>query len=199
MSWVFGFTGTSLSPALRERLVALHDAPLHRAESPTLYVRAGGLRETCFGGRLPEEPDGGWLVVGLGIERHEKHCTFLDAAAWQQRLAQPTPDFGGLDGHFVALRWRPGRVEAFTDVLGTRTLYLAELPGGTAFSTRLDWLAALCGGEIDFEAFGTHYFRKTIQNPKSKIQNRRRYRSRLRSGSADDGGCRLRGALRRCQ
>ncbi len=157
MSWVFGFTGTSLSPALRERLVALHEAPLHRAESPTLYVRAGGLRETCFGGRLPEEPDGGWLVVGLGIERHERHCTFLDAAAWQQRLAQSTPDFAGLDGHFAALRWRPGRVEAFTDALGTRAVYLAALPGGTAFSTRLDWLAALCGGEIDFEAFGTHW------------------------------------------
>ncbi len=158
MSWVFGFTGTSLSPAFRERLAALHDEPLHRAEGPTLYVRGGGLPETCYGGRLPDEPDGGWLVVGLGIKRHHAYCSFLDATAWQQRLAQPSPDFAKLDGHFVALRWRPGRVEAFTDALGTRTLYLAALPEGTAFSTRLDWLAALRGGgEIDFEAFGAHW------------------------------------------
>ena len=158
MSWAFGFIGMSLSPTLRERLVALHDKPLHRAEDTGFYVRGGGMPETCCGGRLPDEPDGGWLVVGLGIRRHDDHCTFLDAAAWQQRLSQPTPDFASLDGHFVALRWRPGRLEAFTDQLGTRTLYLAALPDGLAFSTRLDWLAALHGhAEIDFAAFGTHW------------------------------------------
>ena len=158
MSWVFGFIGTSLSPTLRERLVALHDKPLHRAEDTGLYVRGGGLPETCYGGHLPDEPDGRWLVVGLGIRRHDDRCTFLNAGAWQQRLSQPSPDFASLDGHFVALRWRPGRLEAFTDQLGTRTLYLAALPEGVAFSTRLDWLTALRGhAEIDFAAFGAHW------------------------------------------
>ena len=120
MSWILGFNGTSLSPALRERLVALHDDPLHRSEGRTHYVAAGGLPETCHVGVLPEE--GAWAVVGLGIQRHDDHCSFLDADAWGALLCQPTPEVAGLDGHFVALRWRAGRVEAFTDSLGVRAL-----------------------------------------------------------------------------
>ena len=158
MSWIFGFNGTSLSPALRERLVALHDDPLHSSEGRTHYVATGGLPETCHVGVLPEAPEGGWAVVGLGLRRHEDHCSFLDTDAWGTLLNQPAPEVAGLDGHFVALRWQAGRVEAFTDSLGARTLYLTSLPEGIAFSTRLDWLATLRGGvAIRFEAFGAHW------------------------------------------
>ncbi len=158
MSWILGFNGTSLSPALREKLVALHDDPLRRGESRTHYVAMGGLPETCHVGVLPGDPEGAWVVVGLGIQRHDDHCSFLDADAWGALLNQPTPDLAGLDGHFVALRWRADRVEAFTDALGVRALYLTSLPDGIAFSTRLDWLAALRGGvTIRFEAFGAHW------------------------------------------
>ena len=158
MSWILGFNGTSLSPALRERLVALHDDPLRRGESPTHYIALGGLPETICTGVLPDDPAGAWVIVGLGIQRHDDHCSFLDADAWSALLSQATPDLTGLDGHFVALRWQGGRVEAFTDNLGVRTLYLTTLPDGIAFSTRLDWLAALRGGAaIHFEAFGAHW------------------------------------------
>jgi len=158
MSWILGFTGPSLSPSLRERLAALHGDPLHRVEGPRHYLATGGLPETSRAGLLPDTPTGTWAVVGLGIQRHDDHCTFLNAEAWRARLALPTPDFSDLDGHFAVLRWHGGRLEGFTDSLGGRTLYLTTLPEGTALSTRLDWLAALRGGiSIDFEAFGTHW------------------------------------------
>ena len=158
MSWILGFNGASLSRTMRERLVALHDDPLHQWEGPTHYVAAGGLPETCCTGVLPGDPEGAWVVVGLGIQRHDDHCSFLDAAAWGALLSPPTPDFDGLDGHFVAMRWRGGQLEAFTDELGVRTLYLTTLPDGIAFSTRLDWLTALRdGAAIHFEAFGAHW------------------------------------------
>lgn len=158
MSWVLGFSGASLSPALRERLTALHDDPLHCSEGRTHYVALGGLPETCHAGVLPNDAEGAWAVVGLGIQRYDDHCAFLDTDAWETLLSRPRLEVGGLDGHFVALRWRPGQVEAFTDTLGVRTLYLTTLPDGLAFSTRLDWLAALRGGAaLHFEAFGAHW------------------------------------------
>ena len=63
MSWILGFTGTSLSPALRERLASVHDDALHRAQGPTHYIALGGLPETCHFGSLPEMQDGVWGVV----------------------------------------------------------------------------------------------------------------------------------------
>ncbi len=158
MSWIFGFIGASLSPSLRERLVALHDDPLHLIQGETVYIATGGLPHTCFHNHQPTPSEEGWIVVGLGLQQHDDHSTFLNTEAWAHHLTQPRPVFEGLDGHFVAIRWQQGQFEAFTDALGTRTLYLAPHAGGLAFSTRLDWLSRLQGGgTIDYAAFGTHW------------------------------------------
>ncbi|MFQ5572606.1 MAG: hypothetical protein ACE5G0_23275, partial [Rhodothermales bacterium] len=158
MSWILGFTGTSLSPTLRERLVALHGAARFKTRSETLYLAVGGLAETCCYAGLHQTSFDGFAVVGLGIRLHERHCTFLDTEDWRALITRPRPALDALDGHFVAVRWQPGKVACFTDALGIRTLYLTRLSGGVAFSTRLDWLAALRNdAEINFETFGTHW------------------------------------------
>ncbi|HMB89322.1 MAG TPA: asparagine synthase-related protein, partial [Rhodothermales bacterium] len=157
MSWILGFAGTSLSPSLRERLVALHPLAMRVAEEATYYLAAGGLPETCHAGALPKEA-GTWAVVGLGIRLHDDHCTFLDTAAWQARLSRQPPDLDSLNGHFAAVRYQHGRLDCFTDPMGTRTLYFVQLDDGVAFSTRLDWLARLRGeAAINFGVFGSHW------------------------------------------
>ncbi len=156
MSWILGFSGRRLSPALRARLAALHPAATAVAEGAGHYLAAGGLPETCCCGTLPDGAS--WAVAGLGIRRQADGCTFLGPDEWRALLAPQEPAFDGLDGHFAAVRVRPGEAACFTDAPGTRTLYLTTLPEGAAFSTRLDWLATLRGdAAIDFEAFGGHW------------------------------------------
>ncbi|MEK7671179.1 MAG: hypothetical protein AAB344_03055 [Bacteroidota bacterium] len=104
------------------------------------------------------EPDKGWLVVGLGITLRDDHVEFLSAEAWQRKLSEPTPDLRSLDGHFVALRWSQGKLECFTDQLGQRELYYAEADGAIAFSTRLYWLTRLLPQcELDLEALSSRW------------------------------------------
>ena len=151
----------------------LHDTPLYGAEGATHYVQAGGLPETCHSGTLPG--GGRWWVAGIGIRCHAPTCHFLSAADWQEVLSQPQPDLAVLDGHFVAIRRIENRTEAFTDSLGTRTLYLAKRPGGIAFSTRVDWLATLCGGlSVDMAAFGSHWLAFNQLSTQSQIKAIRR-------------------------
>lgn len=151
----------------------LHDTPLHGEEGAAHYVQVGGLPETCHSGVLPG--GGRWWVVGIGIRCHALTCHFLGAADWQEVLSQPQPDLAVLDGHFVAVRRTENRTEAFTDSLGTRTLYLAKRPGGIAFSTRVDWLATLCGGlSIDVAAFGSHWLAFNQLSTQSQIKDIRR-------------------------
>ena len=172
MSWILGFTGASLSPSLRERLVALHPPALRVAEEPSCYLAAGGLPETCHAGTLAQDA-GAWAVAGLGIRLHEDHCTFLDTADWQARLTQQQPDVHALNGHFVAVRYQHGRLNGFTDPMGTRSLYFMDIEqeSGWAFSTRLDWLARLLGEvAIDFSVFGSHWLSFNQWSSKSLVQ-----------------------------
>lgn len=159
MSWILGFSGASLSPTLRERLVALHPPALRVVKDATCYLAAGGLPETCCAGPLAQDA-GAWAVVGLGIRLHDDHCTFLDTADWQALLSRQQPDVHALNGHFVAVRYQHGRLDCFTDPMGTRSLYFTEVgeERGLVFSTRLDWLARLRGdANIDFSVFGSHW------------------------------------------
>ncbi|ARA92474.1 hypothetical protein AWN76_004355 [Rhodothermaceae bacterium RA] len=159
MSWILGCTSTSLSRDVRERLVAFRPrgAPPGTllADGPRLALVAGGLPDTLRHGPLP---DGGWVVVGLGLRLHDGRAHPLQEADWAALLARDCPDLSDLDGHFVAMRWRGDTVEAFTDALGLRTLYLYETDDGLCFSTRLDGMARLGGpAVIDFSAFGSHW------------------------------------------
>ena len=150
MSWLLGFLGTSLSPTRREGLVSLHPSG-SVTEADGFYVASGGLPETHHLGT-------NWAVVGLGLRYEDTHTSPLNHADWDRLLTPHAPDLRSLDGHFVAVRWQPGEVVCLTDPLGVRTLYLTTLPDGTAFSTRLDWLARLSGNTaLDLFALGSHW------------------------------------------
>lgn len=73
-------------------------------------------------------------------------------------MSSDRPRIDRLGGGFVAMRWRPQRLEAFSDVLGLRSLFWMRLETGTLFSTRADWIARMAGGlEVDWDALGSHW------------------------------------------
>jgi hypothetical protein len=139
MSWLLGFIGSHLSADLAARFQALHPQPRCELRSHTVYLVAGGLTETCLHGSFsPRQTEAGWAICGVGLESRVHSCRFLNAADWQQILAAESPPLKKLDGHFVAVKWKPDQIECFTDQLGLRTLFLAHVDNGTVFSTRLD-------------------------------------------------------------
>jgi asparagine synthetase B (glutamine-hydrolysing) len=161
MSWIVGFRGDVLNPERKKRLDRIAGEPLFSEVKPEqgLYLAAGGLAATCRAGRFSDPQPGGWVALGIGLRTRDDHCEVLGPKDWQRRLrtandAPAAPD--GLDGHFVTLRWERGQpLVVASGPMGLRTLYFTELPGGTTFSTRLDWLARLrSGAEIDYETFG---------------------------------------------
>ncbi|MDZ7290763.1 MAG: hypothetical protein ONB44_14120 [candidate division KSB1 bacterium] len=156
MSWLFGFLGQHLSPESVERFHSLHPKPILEFHSRTTYLAAGGLPETCLHGSFSDSQHGeGWTVCGLGMERKEQTHRFLQAADWQRLLALEHPPLQKLDGHFLAIRWKTNEAQCFTDQLGLRTLFIAQVNGGTVFSTRLAWIASLREhNEVDFAACG---------------------------------------------
>ena len=161
MSWLFGFIGSTVPFGKRKELNSIHPTPISQFDKDGIYLAAGGIKETCLHGVFSDvygEATSGWVVVGLGIKRHEQYCAFLSAADWVSILSSSQPKLNDLDGHFVALKYQRNRIECFTDQLGLRTLYLAQVKNGVAFSTRLDWISMLRdGGEIDFKVFGSQW------------------------------------------
>lgn len=171
MSWIVGYVGQSLSRRRRDQLAALAaDAAVERA-GRTFFVAAGGIPETCAGGDLPES-EGHWIVVGTGIRLNSGECRILSANDWRRRLSSEHPRLDRLGGGFVALRCRSRRVEAFSDVLGLRSLYWLRVDNGFIFSTRPEWLASLEDGlSIDWEAVGSHWLGYNQLSHRSLIQH----------------------------
>lgn len=157
MSWIVGYVGQSLSRHRRDQLATLAaDSILERA-GRTFYLAAGGIPETCSGGDLTDHDDS-WCVVGTGVRLAAGKCHLLSARDWRRRLSSEHPRLDRLGGGFVALRRRSRRLEAFSDVLGLRSLYWMRVANGFLFSTRPDWLASLEGGlRVDWEAVGSHW------------------------------------------
>ncbi len=156
MSWIIGYVGTSLSRERRERLSDIAADSLITGSGRTHFFAAGGLHETCLGGKL-EDDRGEWCVVGTGVLIDER-AGLLSTSDWRRRLLSPRPDFDKIGGGFVAVRVRDRRVEAFSDVFGLRSLYWLRVRDGTYFSTRPEWLARLAGGlSLDWPTFGSHW------------------------------------------
>ena len=96
------------------------------------------------------------MCLGTGVGIHDD-C-ILQQKDWAALLTRTEADLVDLDGHFVVLRWQPGKVELLTDSTGVRTVHLLEHPDGVFFSTRLDWLTQYTGPlEIDYAMFGAQW------------------------------------------
>jgi hypothetical protein len=161
MSWILGVIGENISEDLLHSVATIHPLSIHNFKTDQFYLASGGIPETCLSGLFNTEMkslESGWLIVGLGIERKQSSCRFLNVSDWQNLLAKQKPEVSQIDGHFIAIRWQPGKVECFSDQLGLRTLYISRKEKSVIFSTRLDWVANLtCNNEIDFEQFGSHW------------------------------------------
>ena len=157
MSWILGFVGQSLSRERRARLDAFVKDPLVKVFDSTYFLAAGGIPETCIAGGLPEKR-GHWCVIGTGVVIDDDQARILKPADWLRRLQQPRPQFDTLGGGFVVLRVTAGRVEAFNDICGLRSLYWIRTRDGFLYSSRPEWLTALGGGlTIDWPTFGSHW------------------------------------------
>jgi hypothetical protein len=162
MSWILGFIGRrGLTSGKVAKLCSARLQPLYTIERDAFYLATGGIAQTCLHGSFRETPEknfNGWVVVGLGIVTNSENHKFLSSDDWQTLLSPSNPELTHINGHFVAIKWKPGQIQCFTDRLGLRTLFMVETDDGCAFSTRLDWLAQLKNGcKIDFSAFGAHW------------------------------------------
>ncbi|MFC1476986.1 hypothetical protein ACFL6L_00805 [candidate division KSB1 bacterium] len=142
-------------------LSSYHNDPLFVEKTDSLYLAAGGIRETLFIKRRENSSKAdynGWLSSGIGFKESSAKQTVLSDEDWNSLLSESNPDLDSLNGHFICARWREKYIEFYTDQLGIRTLFLAQLPGKVVFSTRLEWIARYTGyNEIDFTAFGSHW------------------------------------------
>ncbi len=162
MSWIFGYIGPDISEGIEKKFKPIHANPLHEYKSDKYYITAGGIDETCLSADSVSGKDfsykSGWIVTGLGIKLNSNNVSFLSSEDWENILSKRNPEFKNIDGHFVIVRWNEQNIEIFNDQLGLRTFYYCECLNGTAFSTRLDWLAKLIKSpELDFEAFGPRW------------------------------------------
>ena len=175
MSWLFGFTGLKLSNEQTAKFSAIHSQPLFSYRSDKIYLSAGGNPATCLfdsdSAVVRDSPDTRWLALGMGILQHDNHRRVMSAADWANRLKHDDPHFNALDGHFVVLRWQSESIECYTDQLGLRSLYFLHSDGGTAFSTRADWLSQLqTSPKINFEVFGAQWLTVNQFSHESTIQ-----------------------------
>ena len=159
MSWIFGIVSHSLLPQHHSLLRSLHPHPLYHCCSEQLYVAAGGFAPTCcFHDAVNEGQHQGWAVAGSALRCEGTTVRSLRRSDWEQVLSRPAPPFDGLDGHFALVEWNGTQVSCRVDQLGMRQLYVAKVPLGMVFSTRLSWICRLLPeATIDFNAMGTRW------------------------------------------
>jgi len=154
MSWILGCLTNSLTENICTKLASIHARELYRCVTGSIYISAGGIKETC---QFKSFDNGstGWVVCGLGVRATDTGCNFLSGSDWGSILSDAQPNLKSIDGHFVACRWKDTTFEIFTDQLGLRTMYLVKTREGMFFSTRLDWITKLSSNAlIDFATLG---------------------------------------------
>ncbi len=97
----------------------------------------------------------GFMVCGLGIKTVNDQINFMNTADWKGILNGSIENTRKLNGHFTGIKWTSGSTILFTDVLGLREMYLAEIDGTLIFSTHLNWITKISGYcDVDFKQFG---------------------------------------------
>lgn len=171
MSWILAaFNAPEEVLESARGLVRQTPSSLFETRSTTSFCAAGGIAETCNFGAA-QDGSAGWITVGAGLHLAPPSSSFLSRQDWSQILSAPSPELPA-NGHYCAIRWDQESLEAFTDVLGLRTLYYAQSGQGLIASTRLDWVAQLSQSRsIDFAAFGSHWLTFNQLNFASQIKN----------------------------
>lgn len=155
MSWIVAVIGPA--EALAHGVTVCHAEPRHRAVAPGLVVAAGGHPDTLH---ADIDPDGlrGIVVAGTGLRIGAERSEILSVRDWSTFKLPSGNDPSKLDGHFIGIRWEPGRVEWFSDQIGLRTVYTSSHGGITFCSTRLDWLVrTMPSVDLDLQALGSRW------------------------------------------
>lgn len=159
MGWLFG--AAVRDPARRsfEALERIHEPPRHVVRTTSVYAACGGpglgCRSSAADQRAREAVADGWIVAGNACEVESGRAKPFGDDEWRRTFERGAESFRMLDGDFVAARLGQHTFELFTDPLGARPLFVAKVPFGVAFSTRIDWLARAAGGfEVDAAALG---------------------------------------------
>ena len=157
MSWILAAFDTPAHVCESARgLVSQTPSSLFEFGTDSQFVVTGGIPETCHFQHDPVSNEG-WIVVGLGLSNGPVNYRVMNAENWTQILKAQSPTLPN-NGHYVILKWHDGSLQAFTDSLGTRTLYYAEAETGIVLSTRLDWVTRLTSKtDINYAVYGSHW------------------------------------------
>ena len=176
MGWIFGIIG-KYSESDEQTFNKIHSNPLHIKKQNSIYLAAGGIKETCLCGNFNDLSTeySGWVISGVGINFWNDQFSFMTQKDWAEVLVNKNPVLQNLDGHFVAVKWKENKAICFTDQLGLRNLYLLQNKYFTAFSTRLDWLSKLSDKcDIDLETFGERWLLINQLSYNSILKNTKR-------------------------
>src|SRR5579862_1693401 len=133
------------------------EEPLTVVELPGLSLALGGLPDTCLW-RVNQYNLSGWAVIGTGIKTSGDCSSIMDPDDWEIALGQSSFDCTALDGHFIAMRWKEGTIEFFSDQLGLRTLFYSSSNHDLCLCSRLDWTCKLSGKHaLDLRALSTRW------------------------------------------
>lgn len=156
MSWLIGIIGKFNTDNIHKTILSPPLQPLHTIVIPDkLLIIAGGNPET-----LHVTHDNGLasVVAGIGLRRDIHSTHILSTNEWNERLQSYKPSFDDLNGHFIAVRFKDNRLECFSDKVGLRTLYFAQIDDRWIFSTKLSWVSRfLPVAAIDWSALGSKW------------------------------------------
>ncbi len=174
MGWVFGIYYFHPAPVEKILPTFLPSSKHTTFQTSHQIIFAGGHSSTCMFAPKDEtnQSDFSWLVLGTGLSFQNNEWKILTAEDWHELLSQKTFNANSIEGHFIAIRRTENGLECFSDRIGLRTLYYAEHDGKIFFSSRLDWVAASCGGcEINMERFGSRWTAMNLLSYDSTLKN----------------------------
>jgi len=155
MGWILGLLGNYSDYDL-QLFKSIYCKPLYSFQSNKLYIKAGGLSETCFA--YSKNNSEGWIACGLGMKLDNGHANLMIDEDWNAELLQNDFDPFRLNGHFVVVRWKNKEVQLITDQLGLRNLFLIISNDKIVFSSRLDWITSFRDSSlINWEEIGSRW------------------------------------------
>ena len=167
MSAFIGFIG-SQDPTLHTSVGAMVPEPDFSWQNGRFCVFGKGAADRFFSS-VDEDTKSGWVVSGIGLET-DSPFNLLNSKRWDKHLHQPKERIHRLNGYFAAIRFSADHIEFFTDALGMRSLFLAQVDETLLFSTRFDWLLQLLPEKtIDWRALGSSWLTLNAFNGKSIV------------------------------
>lgn len=168
MSWIIGSLSKKSNAISYDHI--LSEIALLKYDTPTLYLRAGGNKNTFRCGSFvsssplasfdsapfPAQICYHYVILGDPIICQGDSYIYPEDSEWQQ-LFGDEENIRNLDGHYLILITDGERLIAYNDHLARRSLYIHEDDEEWFFTSSLSLLKLAKNPQIDFERLGAYW------------------------------------------